>query len=328
MPALRFPTAAAVLRAARSQVGVTENPPGSNHTIYGDEYGQPRTYWCGHFVWWCFNQAGVDLRRIGIPHPQFTPSFFTEAAKAGWVRPADTAIQAGDVLFFDFRPPYTTSGIQHVGIATGPPRRGIVPTIEGNTTSGPGGPQDNGGGVFERHRGLDVIVAVVRAPYAGTPTRAAAKPATSSKARTARNAAAAVAVAGAVATVGNAAVTGPTAPTAKAVPSPAAAAPARPSARPTPSPTATPHRTPRRAVPAPRRPVQGVIVGPLRSGSTGESVKVLQRHLGLNPTGYFGRATLRKVRAAQAAADIPQDGVVGPTTTRAMGLPYVPANRP
>jgi N-acetyl-anhydromuramyl-L-alanine amidase AmpD len=84
---------------------------------------------------------------------------------------------------------------------------------------------------------------------------------------------------------------------------------------PRPTPTAI-LRPPRRATPAPH------IRGPLRYGSTGESVKALQRHLHVTPTGYFGRVTLRKVKAVQAAADLTADGIVGPRTAAAMGFHY------
>jgi peptidoglycan hydrolase-like protein with peptidoglycan-binding domain len=51
-------------------------------------------------------------------------------------------------------------------------------------------------------------------------------------------------------------------------------------------------------------------------------VKALQRHLHVTPTGYFGRVTLRKVKAVQAAADLTADGVVGVNTAAAMGFTY------
>jgi hypothetical protein len=163
-----WPTAAQVIQVAKSQIGTTENPPGSNHTKYNAAYGaySQGWAWCGIFQWWCFAQAGIDLRKDGgIPDPQFTPSFFAEAKAAGWVVPADENIRPGDVLFFDFVPPFNTAGIQHVALATTVPDHGTVHTIEGNTSSGNSGSQDNGGGVFARARSLDVIVAAVRPPY-------------------------------------------------------------------------------------------------------------------------------------------------------------------
>lgn len=318
----KFPTASAVLAAAKSQIGVTEKPKDSNITVYGQDFGWPGVPWCGQFVWWCFHRARVDLRRVGVAHPAFTPSFFAEAAKAGWIRPGDHDIQPGDVLFFDFIAPFNTTGIQHVGIATSRPSYGRVHTIEGNTSSGTDGSQDNGGGVFARTRSLDVIVAVVRPPYAKA-TASVPRPSS----RVIRAGAGAAAVAGAVTAVGTAVAGSPTPHT---VPVPAPRSASSPTVRitvvpaPHPKPTSTPRPTPTHA----SAPAQRTIVGPLRYGQTSGSVKVLQRHLGVSPTGYFGRATLRKVLAAQRTADLTADGVVGPATASAFGLAYAPANRP
>lgn len=331
MPTPRFPTVEAVLRVARSQVGTTEHPAGSNETPYGAAYRMNGVAWCGIFQWWIFKHAagGVDLHDAGIRDPQYTPSFFQEAARAGWPVVHGDAIRPGDVLFFDFKAPFNTSGIQHVAIAAGRPAGGYVRTIEGNTSSGSEGSQDNGGGVFERSRSLSVIVAAVRPPY--SPAKAAKTPR-----KKTRIAVAAVAVTGAAGAVGTAVAHPPT--HHGVTPSPAPTH-ALPSQRPAPTSTTTPRvtvvpsqrakpthvpRPPRRRAPADRQ----VIVGPLRYGSTGDAVRTLQRHLGLHADGVFGRRTLRKVRAAQAAADIAADGVVGPVTARALGLAYGPANRP
>jgi peptidoglycan hydrolase-like protein with peptidoglycan-binding domain len=171
---MTFPTAARVIATAVSQAGTTEDPPGSNHTKYNAAFGDYSQgwAWCGIFVWWAFKQAGVDLRKdASIANPQFTPWFWSEAKKAGWVVEADENIRPGDVLFFDFEPPFNTAGIQHVGIATARPAHGYVSTIEGNTSSGNRGSQDNGGGVFARVRDLGWIVAAVRPPYSRPPIK-------------------------------------------------------------------------------------------------------------------------------------------------------------
>jgi peptidoglycan hydrolase-like protein with peptidoglycan-binding domain len=52
----------------------------------------------------------------------------------------------------------------------------------------------------------------------------------------------------------------------------------------------------------------------LRIGDSGESVKVLQRALGIAVDGAFGPATNVAVRAAQRRAGLDVDGVVGPAT--------------
>jgi peptidoglycan hydrolase-like protein with peptidoglycan-binding domain len=54
----------------------------------------------------------------------------------------------------------------------------------------------------------------------------------------------------------------------------------------------------------------------LERGDRGQSVKVLQRWLGLRADGVFGTGTLRAVKRFQRRHDIEADGVVGPGTWR------------
>ena len=46
-----------IIGVALTQVGYTEGS--NNYTKYGVWYGQPNSPWCGMFVSWCANQAGV-----------------------------------------------------------------------------------------------------------------------------------------------------------------------------------------------------------------------------------------------------------------------------
>lgn len=165
MGATSFPSAEQVVTTAISQNLTVENPAGTNRTKYGAAYGWNGVAWCGIFVWWVFNACGIDLRQSGIADPAYTPSFFNEARKAGWIWVNAAEIEPGDILFYDFAPPFTTAGIQHVGIAVSKPSMGLIHTVEGNTTAGDSGVQDNGGGVFLRTRNLSLIVGVVRPPY-------------------------------------------------------------------------------------------------------------------------------------------------------------------
>ncbi len=317
-----FPTADAVLRAARSTVGTTEKPAGTNRTPFGKAYGLDGYAWCGMWVWWCFREAGVDLRRAGIRNPAYTPTFFQDALKAGWKLVPDGDVRPGDVIFFDFAEPFNTHGIQHVGIATARPRAGRVATIEGNTSSGRRGSQDNGDGVYARERGVDVIVAALRPPYA----LAKAAPRTG-RAKAARVGAGTAAVAGAAAVVQAAVGHGPgqpVVPAPRTTPTTAPSATTRPPvpihvvpAPRNPAPTAVP-RPPRRARPA------GTIHRVLRYGMRSDDVRALQRRLGITPTGYFGRVTLRAVLAAQGGAHLRRDGLVGRDTCRALGLAWAP----
>jgi peptidoglycan hydrolase-like protein with peptidoglycan-binding domain len=57
---------------------------------------------------------------------------------------------------------------------------------------------------------------------------------------------------------------------------------------------------------------------PLRRGSQGDAVKLIQAVVGATPDGVFGSATDRRVRAWQKTRGMHVDGVVGPVTWRAM----------
>jgi peptidoglycan hydrolase-like protein with peptidoglycan-binding domain len=158
-----------VLAAAlgQAQLGVTEDPPGSNRTPYGRWYGMDGNPWCGMFAGWAFHEPdGLDLRSLGI-YPAYTPAFHDQARAKGWAAVDLGHVQAGDVVFMGF----TTGGwIEHVGLATGVLQAGgTVPTVEGNTTAPQdSGRQDNGGGVFQRQRPLVFVRAILRPPYQTT----------------------------------------------------------------------------------------------------------------------------------------------------------------
>lgn len=138
-------TSAKVLSVARSQLGYTERPAGSNRTKYGAAFGMDGYPWCAMFTWWVFRQAHGN----GDLHPEiaWTPGL------ARWFREQDrfgTTPKVGAVAFFDF--PDSVDRIQHVGIVEAIAADGTLQTIEGNTSSDDHGSQANGGGVFRRHR--------------------------------------------------------------------------------------------------------------------------------------------------------------------------------
>ena len=59
-----------IIGVALTQVGYNEGA--NNYTKYGVWYGQPNSPWCGMFVSWCANEAGVPtsvLKRTGIANP-------------------------------------------------------------------------------------------------------------------------------------------------------------------------------------------------------------------------------------------------------------------
>jgi peptidoglycan hydrolase-like protein with peptidoglycan-binding domain len=58
----------------------------------------------------------------------------------------------------------------------------------------------------------------------------------------------------------------------------------------------------------------------LEVGSTGRSVKALQRKLGVPATGYYGSQTAAAVRRFQRRKGLKVDGVAGPATLRRLGI--------
>lgn len=151
------------LAVARGEIGNTENPSGSNRQKYSASMGRPPEPWCADFVVWCARQVGLNLPSESA----YTPTMAQGFVKAGtWHRGA-AGPQPGDIVFFDF--PDKTTGIQHVGIVEQIGLAGQVDTIEGNTSSGNSGSQDNGGGVYRRHRAGTYIVGYGRPPFAAAP---------------------------------------------------------------------------------------------------------------------------------------------------------------
>lgn len=159
----------AVIRA-KGAVGETENPPGSNTSSFiramQRAVGAPAgAYsWCGLFVWWATEGAGVR----GLAERALYVPFIIEDAKAcrngfaGFVRALDA--KPGDWVCMDFGGSGDLG--EHVGMAIGRPQKigdvWYVPTVEGNTSSSVVGSQSNGGGVFRRQRPIHQIVGCAR----------------------------------------------------------------------------------------------------------------------------------------------------------------------
>lgn len=153
-----------VIETARGELGYTEDPPGSNRTKYWDAYdprmqGQP---WCVAFLWWVFQQAGERMAFFGGG----------KTASCGmllrWYREQGLTvdkkdIQIGDILILNFS---GTQDTQHCGLVVDKGKlAGTWYTIEGNTTPGEEGSQDDGGCVALKMRSVRNVVAVCRPQY-------------------------------------------------------------------------------------------------------------------------------------------------------------------
>ena len=140
-------TAARLIQIAKSQVGYIEGPK-DNETKYGAYTKANFQPWCGSFVNWCANEAGVK-----IPNTVYTPGGAAAFKKAGsWIDGDLADPEPGDIAYFDF-PSDGVDRISHVGIVIEDNEDGTVWCIEGNTTAdGKRGSQRNGGEACKKLR--------------------------------------------------------------------------------------------------------------------------------------------------------------------------------
>ena len=125
------------LDIARRELGSTESPAGSNRTKYGKWLGLDGQPWCMSFVQWCFNQAGAPL-----PCRTGSCSALLRWYRANQPERVVPDPMPGDIVIYRFG---------HTGIVESASGSDVT-AIEGNTSPGQGGSQDNGGGVFRRTR--------------------------------------------------------------------------------------------------------------------------------------------------------------------------------
>ena len=140
-------TAEKVLDIARRELGVKESPAGSNRTKYGKWYGFDGQPWCMMFVQWCFAQAGQKL-----PYTTASCSGLLNWCKRHHKEYIADSPEPGDVVIYKFG---HTGIVESVGTGT-------ITAIEGNTSPGAAGSQDNGGMVCRRTRKTSTVTAYLR----------------------------------------------------------------------------------------------------------------------------------------------------------------------
>ena len=151
-----------VIETARADLGYTENPPGSNRTKYWDAYdpkmqGQP---WCVAFLWWVFQQAGERMAFFGGGQTASCGMLLRWYKEQGLVYSV-AEVKVGDIVILNF---HGTKDTEHCGLVVDADGT-YVATIEGNTSPGLEGSQDNGGCVAWKRRLLSQIVGVCRPQY-------------------------------------------------------------------------------------------------------------------------------------------------------------------
>lgn len=119
----------AMVAAARTQVGQSEMPPGSNESPRITEYrsavaGAEVGPWCADFASWSAAQAGIPLGENGEGF-QSVGALWSWAEASGRAVPASTGQpEAGDLIVW---------GSDHVGIIESVDSDGTIHTIEGNS---------------------------------------------------------------------------------------------------------------------------------------------------------------------------------------------------
>jgi hypothetical protein len=129
----------AVLKTALGEVGVCEDPPGSNRGRRVEEYLRSvytgaGNAWCAAFVYWCYEQASAGLNRVNplvrtagcMQHWLHTKGLKTTAAEA---LHDPSLIHSGAVFIIS-----RGGGKGHTGIVTGV-FEDCIETIEGNSNA-------------------------------------------------------------------------------------------------------------------------------------------------------------------------------------------------
>ena len=131
-PAVPGTGGSGALAAAQSQVGVAEQPPGSND---GPQIAQYRTAtagsgvgpWCAYFTSWAAAQAGVPLGEAGQGFGSVS-AVYAWAQRTGRATPAGPGVRPnpGDLIVW---------GGRHIGIVESVDADGSIHTIEGNSSN-------------------------------------------------------------------------------------------------------------------------------------------------------------------------------------------------
>jgi hypothetical protein len=120
----------AVLNAVRGEVGVAEQPPGSNDAPRIAQYRQATAGsgvgpWCAYFTSWAAREAGVPLGDSGQGFGR-VDDVYAWAQRSGKAIPNGQGVtpQSGDLIVWD----------EHIGVVESVDPNGTIHTIEGNSS--------------------------------------------------------------------------------------------------------------------------------------------------------------------------------------------------
>lgn len=136
------------LDLARQDIGYGETPV--NKTKYGEWYGWNGVSWCVQAVQYWYAKAGHPL-----PFKTASSSALANYYKANEPDKVVKDPKPNDIV-------YLNVGQGHTGIVEKDNGDGTITTIEGNTSPGTKGSQDNGGGVYRRIRSKNLIKTIMR----------------------------------------------------------------------------------------------------------------------------------------------------------------------
>ena len=124
------PAGQAMVNLARAEIGVTEQPPGSNESPRIAQFRQATAGapgpgpWCAYFVSWAARGAGVPIGDAGQGFGR-VDDVWSWAQSAGKAIPAGSGPpQPGDLIVWD----------EHMGIVESVGADGSIRTIEGNSS--------------------------------------------------------------------------------------------------------------------------------------------------------------------------------------------------
>jgi hypothetical protein len=123
------PAGQAMVNLARQEVGVAEQPPGSNDSPRIAQYRQATAGsgvgpWCAYFVSWAARQAGAPIGDSGQGFGR-VDDVWAWGQRTGRAMPASgTTPQPGDLIVWD----------EHIGIVQSVDPDGSIHTVEGNSS--------------------------------------------------------------------------------------------------------------------------------------------------------------------------------------------------
>jgi hypothetical protein len=164
---------AAAIAYARSFIGTTEAPAGSNTgpthvnhkgqpggvTFWENYWGLGACYWCLCFACYCVKAIG-GAKIAGNCTYSVAIEGYARNHENGWVQVPIAEARPGDISIWKFEGPSAASDHGELVVEAG-----VREDIGGNTGSDNSGSQSNGGGVFAKQRDLSQCSMVCRPLY-------------------------------------------------------------------------------------------------------------------------------------------------------------------